>query len=65
VEKVDDFALAAEGLRDGTYRIEWWETWKGTLQRQEEVRVRDGKLRLEFRGLKSDTAIKAKRFTSK
>jgi hypothetical protein len=60
VGKVDAFTLVAEGLRDGQYRIEWWETWKGTLQRHEEARVQDGKLRLEFRGLKTDVAIKAR-----
>ena len=61
VGKVDAFALVAEGLRDGEYRIEWWETWKGTLHRHEEARVQDGKLRLEFPGLKErNIAIKIK-----
>jgi hypothetical protein len=60
VGKVDAFALVAEGLRDGTYRIEWWETWKGALERHEEARVQDGKLRLELPGLKTDVAIKAR-----
>ena len=60
VRRVDGFALEAQGLRDGNYHIQWWETWKGALLRQEEARVRDGKLRLEFPGLKTDVAIKAK-----
>jgi hypothetical protein len=60
VRRVDGFALEAQGLRDGNYQIQWWETWKGALLRQEEARVRDGKLRLELPGLKTDVAIKAK-----
>ena len=29
VGRVDAFELAVEGLSDGRYRLQWWETWKG------------------------------------
>ena len=58
VGQVDDFTLAAEGLRDGPYRVEWWETWKGSPQRTEEIRVKDGRLPLKVPALKTDVAVK-------
>jgi len=57
--KVDAFSLVADGLsrRQVPYRVVG--TWKGALLRREDARVQDGKLRLEFPGLKTDAAIKS------
>jgi hypothetical protein len=57
---MDTFELAAEGLRDGEYRLEWWETWKGRQQRAEEIEVCDGWLTLTVSSLATDIALKIK-----
>ena len=58
--QVDAFSLTAEGLRDGKCSVEWWETWKGTLQQRERSAVKDGRLLLKIPGLETDVAIKIK-----
>ncbi|MHC4405185.1 MAG: hypothetical protein ACYTG0_36530 [Planctomycetota bacterium] len=60
VGRMDAFELTAEGLRDGKYRLEWWETWKGRLERVEEIEVREGRLTLIVPGLTTDVALKVK-----
>jgi hypothetical protein len=60
VHEVDAFTLVAEGLRDGRYNIEWWETWKGGRQAHENVEVRDGRLLLKVPSLKTDLAVKVR-----
>ena len=46
VGRVDPFELTARGLGDGKYRLEWWEPWKGRLQRIDQVEVRQGRCTL-------------------
>ena len=58
--QVDAFSLTAEGLRDGKCSVEWWETWKGTLQQRERNAIKDGRLLLKIPGLETDVAIKIK-----
>jgi hypothetical protein len=60
VVRVDAFEITAEGLRDGKYGLEWWETWKGRAERVEEVEVRQGELTLTVPGLPTDVALKIK-----
>ncbi len=57
VPSVDAFRLAVEGLADGPYDVEWWETWKGQPARTEQIDVRDGRLPLTVPALKTDTAL--------
>lgn len=57
---MDAFRFAVEGLPDGQYDVEWWETWKGSLRRAEQVRVRGGRLALAVPSLAADEAIKIK-----
>jgi hypothetical protein len=57
VGQVDPFKLTASGLQDGKYRIGWWETWKGTPGKTEEVEVRGGVLTLTVPALKTDVAL--------
>ena len=47
-----------DGLRDGTHRLEWWETWTGKPQRAQQVEVKGGKLTLSIPELKTDVALK-------
>jgi len=58
VPAVDAFRLAVEGLPDGWFEVEWWETWKGERVRTERLEVRDGRLALTIPSLKTDTALK-------
>lgn len=63
VGRVDAFELAVEGLDDGRYQLQWWETWKGQVRRTEEVHVRGGRLVLTLPSLDSDVAVKIKPIT--
>jgi len=53
--------LAVNGLRDGTYTVQWWDTWKGKAQEQDTVRSHDGTLRLEVPPVTRDVACKVRR----
>jgi len=58
VRPVEAFRLSVEGLPDGRYRVEWWETWKGAPTKTDEVEVRGGRLTLTADALKTDVAVK-------
>jgi hypothetical protein len=58
VRPIDAFSLTVEGLRDGQCAVEWWETWKGAMQRSECLDVKAGRLLLKVPGLKTDVALK-------
>ncbi len=60
VGRVDPFELTAKGLGDGKHRLEWWETWKGRLERAEEIEVRQGRFTLVVPSLATDVALKIK-----
>ena len=55
---MDAFRLAVQGLPDGLYEVEWWETWKGEPVRTEQIEVREGLLPLTVSALQTDTAVK-------
>jgi len=56
--QVDRFMFSVTGLNDGKYRLEWWDTWKGMLLRDEEVDVRNSMLTLKDPALTTDVALK-------
>ena len=58
VPGVDAFRLRIEGLRNGWFEVECWETWKGERVRTEQVEVRDGRLTLTVPDLATDRAWK-------
>ena len=58
VGQVDPYTLTVQGLPDGKYEAEWWETWKGIPQRIEEVAVQGGIMRLALPVLTTDIALK-------
>lgn len=58
VPPVAAFAVTATDLPDGKYRLQWWETWRGTIERTEPVEVRGGRLSVGIPELKTDIAIK-------
>ncbi len=58
VPAVAQFTLNVTGLPDGDYRLEWWETWKGTVERAEPAEVRGGRLTVMVPELETDLAVK-------
>jgi hypothetical protein len=51
-------SYGVEVRKDGRYRVEWWETWKGSVSHTQEVTARDGVLLLEPGPLATDVAAK-------
>lgn len=47
-----------KGFRDGRYRLEWWETWKGSVVRTETVDIADGCFALTTEAIPTDFAIR-------
>jgi hypothetical protein len=60
VAKVDPCRLELQGLPDGKYTLEWWETWKGSPTKTETVQVKGGKLPLSLPEIETDVAVKVK-----
>ena len=50
--------LTIRGLRDGVCAVEWWETWKGSVERRERAMVVDGSLTLSLPPIATDVAVK-------
>ena len=61
VRPVDAVTVTLTGLPDGTYAVENWETWKGSVTRTDKLTVRQGKAELHLPGLKTDMALKLRR----
>jgi hypothetical protein len=61
VSPIDPFTLTVPGLPDGRYELQWWETWKGSLQHKETVTVRQGQLPLSLPVLQTDVALRLKK----
>ena len=58
VAPVPPSKITLNGFGDGTYTVEWWETWKGGVARTEKVTARNGKLTLWPGEVKTDVAAK-------
>jgi hypothetical protein len=61
VGQVDPFTVTLKGLPKGTYRIEWWETWRGSVARTETVQSDGEALVLRLPALETDIAAKIRR----
>ncbi|MFH1239253.1 MAG: DUF5060 domain-containing protein [bacterium] len=46
------------GLPDGAYKLEWWDTWAGTIINQTEASSSGGNLTVNLAELKTDIAVK-------
>jgi hypothetical protein len=60
-EPVADGKLTIPGLPAGTYRVEWWDTWKGEAIGQSEVRSTGDALQLALPEFARDIACKVTR----
>lgn len=58
VNTVDPSEITVRGLKDGAWKAQWWETWKGTVEREETVQVRGGAATLKLPALTTDVAVK-------
>jgi len=61
VPPVEAFRCTLQGLPDGDYTVQWWETWKGRVTRTTPARVAGGQLTLEIPELATDVALKLRR----
>ena len=50
--------VSLDGLADGTYQAEWWDTTTGGITRTEDVQCSQGRITLSVSGLTSDIACK-------
>ncbi len=51
-------SLTVEGLEPGTYRVQWWDTWKGGVITQQDVRAASPKLEIKVPTFTRDIACK-------
>jgi hypothetical protein len=61
VPTVPASTATVHGLRDGTYDVEWWETWKGSVAKAETMTVKNGTLQLQLPPIPTDIALKLRR----
>ncbi len=55
---VTDAAIEIRGLRDGQYRLEWWNTYEGRTIRTEQVSCTDGRMHIPVPSFTCDIACK-------
>ena len=58
IEPVDAFRFRIAGLKDRRYRLQWWETWKGRVEREEQADAIGGVLTVQTPSLRTDAALK-------
>ena len=61
ITPIKDISFDLAGLSDGEYRIEWWDTEKGTVTKRETVSSSGGILTVEIPEVATDTACKIRR----
>jgi hypothetical protein len=57
-EQVKNVTIEIHGLRDGTYRVEWWDTNDGKTIRTEQVSYAEGRLHIPIPSFSRDIACK-------
>lgn len=60
-EPVGPTRMTLDGLQDGAYQVEWWDTYKGEITKTEDAESRNGKLDLNIPAIATDVACKIKR----
>jgi hypothetical protein len=58
IPEVREAAVTVAGLADGSYDVEWWDTWKGEVARRETRAAAGGALILPVDRLARDAAVK-------
>jgi hypothetical protein len=58
VEPLESVELELLGFQDGTYTVEWWDTYTGEIVRTEFIQAVGGKIPLHVETLDKDVAIK-------
>jgi len=57
-EQVANATIEIKGLRNGTYRVEWWDTYEGKTIRSEQLSCTDGRLHVSVPPFSRDIACK-------
>lgn len=60
-QKMDAFSFHLLGLRNGTYKIEWFDTRAGKVIREEIASCKENKLQIKVDGLLRDIALKIRK----
>jgi len=61
IHPLDAATVTVSGLKDGTYQVEWWDTWKGVVTQREDRQAQQGALSLAVARLRRDVAVKITR----
>ncbi len=64
VEPVEKVEVELCGFKDGSYIVEYWDTYSGVVMRTEEVVATNGEIHLTIEDVKKDIALKIYRKTS-
>ncbi|MBC8868064.1 MAG: hypothetical protein H8E44_01535, partial [Planctomycetes bacterium] len=56
--RVEGAMIELRGLKDGNYRVLWWDTWEGRIVKEDSVASSDGGLRLAVPSFTRDIACK-------
>lgn len=60
-QKMDTFVFDLLGLKDGAYKVEWFDTRAGKVVKEESIVCKGGKLPLKVEGLLRDIAVKIRK----
>ncbi|MAX27430.1 MAG: hypothetical protein CMJ19_23275 [Phycisphaeraceae bacterium] len=58
IDGINSSVLELEGLVDGSFDLQWWDTTTGKIQTTQSVTVRNGQLKLDVPAFKTDIAFK-------
>ncbi len=58
IETLESVELELLGFQDGTYTVEWWDTYTGNIIKRETLQAVGGKISLLIETLDKDVAIK-------
>ena len=58
IPAIDSASVALDGLKDGEYTVEWWDTWKGAVTRTQTLEAKAGVLSVPVSNLARDAAAK-------
>jgi hypothetical protein len=58
VEPLESVELELLGFQDGTYTVEWWDTYTGNIVKRETLQAVGGKIPLLIENLSKDFAVK-------
>ena len=58
IAAIESATVTIDGLKDGEYKVEWWDTWKGAVTSTQTLEARQGALSVPVTNLMRDAAAK-------